>query len=188
MKKTSFLALALSATVVLGACSSEDEPSDDTTAAEDNGAAAGGDSEDTAEDTGAAGDSADETGAAADEAGETEAAGSYADPACEEFFTEGGPLADRADAAREAITAGDIVDMPTYSEVNLLKQRIDATASSAPEDISTLLLEVNAPFAETVDAVNEGSVVDEDGVITLPEIDVQGSADAQAELETACAG
>lgn len=168
MKKTSLLALALSATVVLGACSSEEEPSDDTTAAQDGGS--------------------DEAGASDDAAGESGAAGSYADPACEEFFEEGGPLADRADAARDAIGNGDIVDMASYGEVNLLKQRIDATASAAPEDISGLLLEVNAPFAEVVDAVNEGSVVDEDGAITLEDVDVQGSADAQAELETACAG
>lgn len=175
MKKTSLLALALSATVVLGACSSEEEPSDDTTAAQDGGSDEAGASDDAA-------------GGTDDAAGESGAAGSYADPACEEFFEEGGPLADRADAARDAIGNGDIVDMASYGEVNLLKQRIDATASAAPEDISGLLLEVNAPFAEVVDAVNEGSVVDEDGAITLEDVDVQGSADAQAELETACAG
>lgn len=184
MKKTGLLVLALSATVALGACSSEDEPNDDTTAVQDDGAEETGDagaadeSEDAAEDTEEAGDSAGDTGAA----------GSYADPSCEEFFTQGGPLADRANAARDAIANGDIVDVTTYGEVNLLKQRLDQTTAAAPDDISALLEEVNAPFAETVDVVNEGSVVDEDGAISLPEIDVQGSADAQAELETACAG
>jgi hypothetical protein len=180
MKRISLVAAALTATLALGACSDDsEEPSDDPTAVEE-----------TVEDEGAE-DTAGETGDGMESTGETEAAGSYADPACEEFFTEGGTLADRAEAAREAISNGEIVDMATYGEVNLLKQRIDATASDAPEDISALLLEVNAPFAETVDLVNEGSedVLDpESGAITLPEIDVEGSAAAQAELETACEG
>ncbi|WP_154402138.1 hypothetical protein [Ornithinimicrobium cavernae] len=197
MKKFSVVALALTATLALGACAVEEEP-EEPTAAEETGEET---SEDMAGETGdmagETGDSAGETGDMAGEtgdmAGETGAgeAATYSEPACQEFFTEGGPLADRADAARAALDAGEITDQITYSEVMLLKSRLDATAEEAPEDISALILEVNAPFAEAVAAVNEGSedVVDpEAGTITLPEIDTQASADAQAELETACAG
>ncbi|MCK0112091.1 hypothetical protein MWU75_08080 [Ornithinimicrobium sp. F0845] len=185
MKKFSLIAVATTATLALSACGGEDEPTDETTPVEQTTEdTAAETTEDMAEETG---DMAEETG---DAAGETEEAGSFSDPACQEFFTEGGPLADRAEAARAAIDNGEIVDTITMSEVTLLKSRIDATAEEAPEDISALLLEVNAPFAEAQAAVNEASedVIDpESGAITLPEIDTQGSADAQAELETACA-
>lgn len=199
MKKFSVVALALTATLALGACSTEDEPEETTTedtAAEDTGADEGtdetddaGDSteDDAAEETGDAGDSTGD-----DAAGETEAAGGeYSEPACNEFFTEGGPLADRAEAARAALDAGEVADDVAYSEVMMLKSRLDATAAEAPEDIAALITTVNEPFAEVVSLVNEGGedVVDpEAGTVTLPEIDTQASADAQAELETACAG
>jgi hypothetical protein len=145
--------------------------------------------EDMAEDTGDmaedTGDMAEDTGDMAEDTGDM----AMADPACELFFTEGGPLSDRADDARDALEAGEIVDGATYGEVNLLEQRIAAAAMDAPSDIGGLMEEVNAPFTEAVEAVNEGSVVDEEtGEITLPEIDVQGSADAQDELETTCQG
>ncbi|WP_114907910.1 hypothetical protein [Ornithinimicrobium murale] len=189
MKKFSVVALAMTATLALGACSAEDEPEEATTSEEsaDEGTE---ETSDTAEETGdETGDTAEETGDAADQ---TEAAGGeYSEPACNEFFTEGGPLADRAEAARSALEAGEVTDQVTYSEVMLLKSRLDATAEEAPEDISSLITTVNAPFTEVVDLVNEGSedVVDPDaGTITLPEIDTHASADAQAELETACAG
>ena len=42
--------------------------------------------------------------------------------------------------------------------------------------------------AENCDLVGVRDVVGEEGEITLPEIDTQASADAQAELETVCAG
>jgi hypothetical protein len=135
-----------------------------------------------------AGETGDMAGETGDMAGETGGM-AMADPACELFFTEGGPLSDRADDARDALEAGEIVDGATYGEVNLLEQRIAAAAMDAPSDIGGLMEEVNAPFTEAVEAVNEGSVVDEEtGEITLPEIDVQGSADAQDELETTCQG
>jgi len=188
VKKFSLIAVAMTATLALSACGGDDEPAEETTPVEQ-----------TTEDSGATTDEAEQTSDVAEEtgdaAGETEdAAGegaSFSEPACQEFFTEGGPLADRAEAARTAIDNGEIVDSVAMSEVTLLKSRLDATAKEAPEDISALLLEVNAPFAEAHAAFVEASedVVNPDtGAITLPEIDTQGSADAQAELETACAG
>lgn len=191
MKRFSVVALAMTATLALGACSLEDEPEEATTSEEsaDTGADEGEDESaetgDSAEETG---DSADETGDAADQT--EDAGGEYSEPACNEFFTEGGPLADRADAARSALDAGEVTDEVAYSEIMLLKSRIEATAEEAPEEISGLLTTVNEPFTEAVDLVNEGSedVVGEEGEITLPEIDTQASADAQTELETVCAG
>ncbi|USQ80360.1 hypothetical protein [Ornithinimicrobium faecis] len=199
MKKFSVVALAMTATLALGACSAEDEPEEATTseASADEGTEETTDeAAETGDMGGATDDAAAETGDAAaetgDAAGETEAAGGeFSEPACNEFFTEGGPLADRAEAARSALDAGEVADTVAYSELMLLKSRLDTTAEEAPEDISALITTVNAPFAEVVDLVNEGSedVVDaEAGTITLPEIDTQASADAQAELETACAG
>lgn len=192
MKKFSVVALAMTATLALGACSAEDEPEEATTseASADEGTEETTDeAAETGDMGGATDDAAAETG---DAAGETEAAGGeFSEPACNEFFTEGGPLADRAEAARSALDAGEVADTVAYSELMLLKSRLDTTAEEAPEDISALITTVNAPFAEVVDLVNEGSedVVDaEAGTITLPEIDTQASADAQAELETACAG
>lgn len=181
MKKFSVIAVAMTATLALGACSTE-EPEEEPTPAQQT-------TEDAGDDAGAttSGDMASATG---DSAGAT-AGATYSEPACQEFFTEGGPLADRAVEARAAIENGEVVDTIAVSEVTLLKSRIDATAETAPDDISALLLEVNAPFAEVVDTVNEGGedvVNPESGEITLPEIDTQASEDAQAELETACAG
>jgi hypothetical protein len=188
VKKFSMIAVAMTASLALGACSTEEEP-EEPTAAEQT-------TEDTGDDTTATtGDMANETGDAAgatgDAAGATGDAASYSEPACQEFFTEGGPLADRAVEARAMIDNGEVTDTVAVSQVTLLKSRIDSAAETAPDDISALLLEVNAPFAEVVDTMNEGGedVVDpESGEITLPEIDTQASEDAQAELETACAG
>jgi hypothetical protein len=165
----------------MGGETSEDMAEDTGDMAEDTGDMAG----ETGDMAGETGDMAGETGGMAGETGGM----AMADPACELFFTEGGPLSDRADDARDALEAGEIVDGATYGEVNLLEQRIAAAAMDAPSDIGGLMEEVNAPFTEAVEAVNEGSVVDEEtGEITLPEIDVQGSADAQDELETTCQG
>ncbi|MDQ3383745.1 MAG: hypothetical protein M3519_08175 [Actinomycetota bacterium] len=204
MKRTSLIAAVMTVGLALTACSTDEaddttddappaaeeeapeETEEETTEEDDMG---GETSEDMAEDTGDmaedTGDMAGETGDMAGETGDM----AMADPACELFFTEGGPLSDRADAARTALEAGEIVDGATYGEVNLLEQRIAAAAMDAPSDIGGLMEGVNAPFTEAVEAVNEGSVVDEEtGAITLPEIDVQGSADAQAELEATCQG
>ncbi|CAN5885693.1 MAG: hypothetical protein M3520_04690 [Actinomycetota bacterium] len=179
----------------MGGETSEDMAEDTGDMAEDTGDMAGetgdmaGETGDMAGETGdMAGETGDMAGETGDMAGETGGM-AMADPACELFFTEGGPLSDRADDARDALEAGEIVDGATYGEVNLLEQRIAAAAMDAPSDIGGLMEEVNAPFTEAVEAVNEGSVVDEEtGEITLPEIDVQGSADAQDELETTCQG
>lgn len=198
MKKFSVIALAMTATLALGACSTEDEPTENTTPVEQtedtttSDDTAGQTSDDMAGQTGdSAGQTGDSAGQTGDSAGATGDAASYADPSCAEFFTEGGPLADRAEAARAALDAGEITDGATASEVTLLKSRLDATAEAAPEDISALIAEVNAPFTEVVDTINEASedvVNPETGEITLPEIDTAASADAQTELETACAG
>jgi hypothetical protein len=169
VKRTTLIAAVMTLGLTLSACGGDEEPTD----------APAGDAGTTA-DAGA-------STATGDMGGET-AAGSYADPACEEFYTQGGPLADRAEAARTAIENGEIVDLPSYGEVNLLEQRISAAAQDAPEEIAALLEQVNQPFTETVDAVNGGAADAETGEVTLPEIDVQASADAQAELETACQG
>lgn len=139
MKKFSVVAVAMTAALTLSACATEDEPTEDTTTAAEESADAG------AEDTAGATD--DAAGATDDAAGETAAGGEFSEPACNEFFTEGGPLADRAEAARAALDAGEIADDIAYSEVVLLKGRIDMAAKEAPEDISALLQEVNAPFA-----------------------------------------
>lgn len=183
MKKFSVITLAMTAMLALGACSStDDEPTETTPVEQTTEATASDDAGATTDDMAA------ETG---DMAGETGDAATYSDPSCGAFFTEGGPLADRADTAREAIDNGDVTDSVAASEITLLKSRIDATAGKAPEDISALLTEINAPFVDVVNAVNEGSedVIDpESGEITLPEIDTTGSADAQADLETVCAG
>lgn len=198
MKKTSLIAIAMTATLALGACATEDEPeNNNNTAAEENNAAENNGAENNTADDGAdngvdeTGDDAADTGDDADttdEAGDA-GAGDYSDPSCQEFFTEGGPLADRADTIRTALDNGEIADQVTYSELSLLKQRIDQTSRSAEGDVATLLDEVNAPFAEVVDLVNETDALDaESGELTLPEIDTQASADAQAELETVCAG
>ncbi len=204
MKRTSLIAAVMTVGLALTACSTDEaddttddappaaeeeapeETEEETTEEDDMG---GETSEDMAEDTGdMAGETGDMAGETGDMAGETGGM-AMADPACELFFTEGGPLSDRADDARDALEAGEIVDGATYGEVNLLEQRIAAAAMDAPSDIGGLMEEVNAPFTEAVEAVNEGSVVDEEtGEITLPEIDVQGSADAQDELETTCQG
>jgi hypothetical protein len=166
VKRTTLIAAVMTLGLTLSACGGDDDSSEPT----------GGDDAATTQDGGAAtAEMGEETGA-------------WADPACEEFFTEGGPLAARAEAAREAIENGEIVDLPTYGEVNLLEQRISAAAQDAPEEIASLLEQVNQPFTETVDAVNGGALDADSGEITLPEIDVQGSADAQAELEQVCQG
>ena len=192
MKKFSVIAVAMAASLALASCSTEDSPEEETTPS----AEASQDSaqtDDTAAETGDAADETDDMAAeTGDAAGQTEdAAGSYSEPACQEFFTEGGPLADRAETVRVMIESGDVTDQVSMSEVTLLKSRLDATAKEAPEDIAALIEQVNAPFAEAVAAVNEASedVVDhEPGAITLPTIEVDASAKAQGELETVCAG
>src|SRR5690606_33721965 len=122
VKKLSVLALAMTATLALGACSTEDEPEEPTaveqTSEDTGGDNAGATSDDMAAETG---DAASGTG---DAAGQTGDAASYSEPACQEFFTEGGPLADRAETARAALDAGEVTDSVAVSEVTTLKSRI----------------------------------------------------------------
>src|SRR5699024_1791914 len=151
MKTFSVVALAMATTVALSACSVEDEPEEQTTeeTSEDTSEDVAAETGDGAEDTG---DAAEETGEAAEDSGEaaeqTGDAANYNGPACVEFFTEGGPLAERADATRASLDAGEITDTASFSQLTLLKSRLDATAEEAPEDIAALIKEVNAPFAE----------------------------------------
>ncbi|HLV04098.1 hypothetical protein [uncultured Georgenia sp.] len=112
---------------------------------------------------------------------------------CEGFYEgTGTPLAERAENAREALTAGEVEAGASYSEVNALEQRITELGSDAPTDLATLLEEINAPFTEAVAAVNEASAAEvpegeEPQFPDLSTIDVSGSEAAQAEFETACA-
>lgn len=126
-------------------------------------------------------------------AGETTAAGAAeteaADPeaaACDDFYTgTGTPLAERAEAARQALSAGEVTDVTAYSEINALEQRITELGDGAPDSLAALLTDVNEPFTETVFSYNEGA--GEEG--ELPDfttIDVEASAAAQQELDTLC--
>ena len=55
--------------------------------------------------------------------------------------------------------------------------------------MATLLAAVNEPFTAAYDAFAAGEAVDPDSAeVTLPELDTEASATAQAELETACRG
>ncbi|WP_153398986.1 hypothetical protein [Ornithinicoccus halotolerans] len=171
MKKSSLLALVMASGLALTACSGEDA---------DDAADQAGDAADQAQDT--AEDASTES-----EADEEETTGDMSDPACVTFFEEGGPLADRAEDAREAIEGGEITDDASYSEVNLLEQRIsDAAGQATDEQVASLLEEINSPFTEVVGAVNNGARDAESGEISLPDIDVEGSEEAQDELQEAC--
>lgn len=114
--------------------------------------------------------------------------GSAEAQACEAFTTgTGTPLAERAEAARAALSGGEVADAASYSEVNVLEQRISELAETAPESVATLLDDVRAPFTEAVQVHNEAMSQGEDP--QLPDfttIDVEGSAAAQQELDALC--
>lgn len=107
--------------------------------------------------------------------------------ACADFFEGDVPLADRAETDRAALSGGEITDDVAYAEINGLESRISSVADSAPEEISALLEQVNAPFTEAVDRVNAFEP-EEDGptVPELADIDVSGSEEAQSELADVC--
>lgn len=111
---------------------------------------------------------------------------------CEDFSEGmGTPLAERAEAARTALTDGAVEEGAPYGEINALEQRIAELGSDAPTELATLLEEVNAPLTEAVAAVNsslseQASDGEEPGFPDLSQIDVSGSAAAQDELESAC--
>jgi hypothetical protein len=128
-----------------------------------------------------------ESAAGEDAAGET---AEMSDPVCAGFF-QSGPvtLAERAEADRGILESGDVLDPASWGEVNLLSQRIVKLAEDASGDQAALLERINAPFAEASAAVlddPEKQPTDEE--ITVPEIDVTGSAAAQEEFSAACAG
>lgn len=181
---------ALSAAALVAACSPDDGEVETTdandtatqaeTGAEETGAQTAGSTEDAA-DTGAATDGTAATGAVSE------------DPVCTGFFTATGSaqtLAERTDTQREAIDGGAVTDPVTYSEVTLLEGRIAdlIDAEGADSENAALLERVNAPFEEARMAVTDGDAQDEEGAISLPEIDVADSQAAQDELEAACAG
>lgn len=209
--KATFVALTMTLGLALASCSQEDDPAATTptatseatseTTTEDAEETTGdmapttteGDDQETTsvgDDTQmtSEGDGTEMTGDDSEMTSEG-AMGNYAPGACTTFFTEGGPLADRAESTREAIEAGTIVDTIALDAVSLLEARIGELAADAEPDVAPLLEEVNAPFTEVVDSSTSEEVVNaETGEVTLPEIDVQASADAQAELESVCQG
>ncbi|TNC18247.1 hypothetical protein FHE66_07305 [Georgenia sp. 311] len=112
---------------------------------------------------------------------------------CAGFYEgTGTPLAERATNARAALSGGEVVDAATYTEINALEQRITELGRDAPEEMVTLLEEVNAPFTEAVATVNESRTAEvpedeEPAFPDLTQIDVTASETAQGELETVCA-
>lgn len=107
--------------------------------------------------------------------------------ACVDFFEGDVPLAGRAETDRAALSGGEITDAVAYAEINGLESRISSVAESAPQEVSALLEQVNAPFTEAVDRVN--AFEPEEGGPTVPElddIDVSGSEEAQNELVDVC--
>ncbi len=181
---TMLLTAALALSLGLAACSTE-EP-DATTPTGGNI----GTTSDTGATSSAAGDDGATSSAAGDDSATTSAAaGGYAEGACTEFFTTGGPLADRAEQARAAIDAGEVVDAVSLDQLVLLQSRIADLEEDADPEVATLLTAVNEPFTAAYDAFAAGDAVDaESGEVTLPELDTEASAAAQAELETACQG
>ncbi len=111
---------------------------------------------------------------------------------CEGFYEgTGTPLAERAEDARTALSAGEVEEGASYTEVNALEQRITELGREAPSELAALLEEVNAPFTEAVAAVNEARAQEvpegeEPAFPDLSEIDVSGSETAQGDIETAC--
>lgn len=180
MRRTITTMTALVAAVGLAACSPEaetDTATDETTTVEET-------TEATEDET------TEEEDATTDDAAATTEGGSAAmsDPVCEEFFMgQGQPLAERAGTTRDLLETGDPLDPVSYSELSLLQSRIEMLGQDASGDQAGLLERVNAPFTEVVDAVVADDARMEEE-ITIPEVDVTDSADAQDEFEAACAG
>ena len=167
MRRIPLTAAALGLGLVLTACGTD---ADETT----TGAGAG--TTQTAGDEAAASTGAD---------GTTQAP--MDDAACAGFFQTGPvTLAERAEADRTMLEAGEVGDPASWGEVNLLSQRITDLVEEGGEH-AALLERVNAPFVEASDAVlDSDEQLPTDPEITVPEIDVTDSAAAQAELEAAC--
>ncbi|MDO5635566.1 MAG: hypothetical protein Q4G34_11980 [Micrococcus sp.] len=118
------------------------------------------------------------------------AGGEMSDEICAGFFQNpGNTLADRSDAARDALEAGEVSDPASWGEVNLLSQRIRDLAENADGEHKDLLERINEPFLETSAVVHDDPEVSaSDDEIDVPEIDVTDSAAAQEEFATACEG
>lgn len=194
MRRTITTLTALAAATALAACSpetaTEETETQDTVTSETTEAT----TTDSATETDAAGETAtDGAAGTADAAGDTAAgtadAGAMSDPVCSDFFAgQGTPLAERAVTQREVLDAGDPLDPVSFSEVSLLKGRIQALVEDADADQAALLERINAPFTTTVDEVvaADARLAEE---IPLPEgLDLADSEAAQDEFEAACAG
>lgn len=130
--------------------------------------------------------------ACADDSADDATADSAEGATCEAFYEgTGTPLAERAENARTALTSGEITDSATYSEVNMLEQRIRELADDSPESLASVLAQINEPFDESVTEVNNATYSAPAGETPefpdLTGIDVSGSEAAQDELDSACA-
>ena len=130
--------------------------------------------------------------ACTDSSPDDQATGAAPDSAtCEAFYEgTGTPLAERAENARAALTAGEVTDALSYDEVNGLEQRISKLAEDSPESLAAILERVNEPFSESVAAVNDATYSAPAGESPefpdLTGIDVSDSEAAQGELDSAC--
>lgn len=108
---------------------------------------------------------------------------------CQDFYEDPDtPLADRAEDARAAITAGEVTDGAAYTEIDELEQRLSELSQDAHIEVTPVLAEINAPFIAVVAAVDEAGGPDAAaGVPDLSDLDVTGSATAQEQLRQECA-
>ncbi|MEE6294775.1 hypothetical protein [Georgenia wangjunii] len=113
---------------------------------------------------------------------------------CAGFFEgTGTPLAERAEAARAALSGGEVTDDVSYGEINMLEQRLSDLAADAPAELAEPLEAVNAPFTEAVSTVNDAraqEVPEGEEAAGFPDlsiIDVSASETAQTDVESACA-
>lgn len=111
---------------------------------------------------------------------------------CQAFFEgTGTPLAERAEEARAALAAGEVVDGAPYGEVNALEQRVRELSRDAHAEVVPVLADVAAPFTAAVAAVNdareqEAPEGEEPTFPDLSQIDVSGSASAQERFQELC--
>ncbi len=166
MRKTTITAAVLSLGLVVAGCSGDEE----------NGAA---------EETN--GTAQEQTTEGGQGNGEETTEGTPEAMACAGFFEEGGnTLADRAEEARQTLSNDEVTDGVSYSPVSLLEQRIRALASESPNEIASLLEQVNTPFQAAVTAVNENAQDRETGESDRGENSVEESEIAQQELQPTC--
>lgn len=135
-----------------------------------------------------------ESAAQTDEAATTDDAAAQtaqmSDPICAGFF-QNGPvtLAERAEADRDVLESGAVLDPASWGEINLLSQRLVRLSQDASGEQAALVERINAPFAEASQAVlDDEDKSPTDAEIEVPEIDVTDSAAAQEEFQASCAG